>query len=162
MHAEKNKQQSSNRDHRKPTKPWLAVLMGVSVLASCTVLIWMFTLPLRQTGLLKATPAKLDATKLESSAAGRNSVDDPDEVRERAFLQHQDFLYTLKRNRKLKEDKRQFDPKDAEEVRQQRREIQEAEIERLNRVIVETDAPEGSMFQKDRELLIKVNEDMGT
>jgi hypothetical protein len=53
-------------------------------------------------------------------------------------------------------------PNESQEYRQQQAELRQKKIEQLNQIISETDAPEGSIFREDRDLLIKVNEDMGT
>jgi hypothetical protein len=162
MKTQSNQRQTSVENPRKKNRPWLVVLMAVSVLASCTVLIWMFTLPLRKSGFLKASTIKLDATISESLTADIDTMKDPEQIRERAFRKHQDFLYTLKRKREAKHAARKMSPNESQEYRQQQAELRQKKIEQLNQIISETDAPEGSIFREDRDLLIKVNEDMGT
>ena len=154
MSNSKSKQEEPDRrDHfQKPKRPWMAIGIILSLLTSCTLLIWAFTLPLRRL----SSSTKPVATQQNPLEIARQKRSEAQEIREVAIVDHRNFLHSLEKEneRKFKQDlpgKKNLQQRWTRSSEKMQREISE-----LTRVIEEHEAPKGSILWENREQLMKI------
>lgn len=154
--SNRNKTECSDRS-RKPRRPWMAVGIVISLLVSCTLLIWAFSLPFARLSA-SARPA---ATEVDAKISSKQQRTETQEIRAAAIAQHRDFLYLLKKQKQVNSQQELPGREEAEERWNRRTEAIKAKIVELDKAIKDNDVPEGSMLWENRERLMKITSDKG-
>ncbi len=133
--------------------------IGLSFLVSSLILLWAFTLPFRNPGPSVGSVNQVSGIQTAFSLSAGQRRAEAEQFREDAIAEHHDYLRSLEKKRQL-HDRREL-PRKQEVVQRwnQRVELMQARIKKLDSEIQRSDAPEGSLMWQNREELTKVLDD---
>ncbi|WP_149752922.1 hypothetical protein [Rubripirellula obstinata] len=133
----------------------MAIGIVISLMVSCTLLIWAFSLPFARLSA-SARPA---ATEVDVEISSKQQRTEAQEIRAAAIAQHRDFLYLLKKQKQVKSQKELPGREQAEERWNRRTEAIKVKIVELDQAIKDNDIPEGSVLWENRQRLIEISSD---